>query len=97
MSATGKSTRSLERRIRRWTGQNQRALAFYAQVEELHKRIVRNGSSDLAGIAQEAGYADQSHMGRAVKRLTGFSPERLNQLIDSHESFWCYRLLGERF
>lgn len=97
LSAPGSSVRSLERRIRRWTGQNQRALAFYAQVEELHKRIVRNGSSDLAGIAQEAGYADQSHMGRAVKRLTGFSPERLNRLIDSHESFWCYRLLGERF
>ena len=97
LSASGKSARSLERRIRRWTGQNQRSLAFYAQVEELHKRIVRNGSSDLAGIAHEAGYADQSHMGRAVKRLTGFSPERLNRLIDSHESFWCYRLLGERF
>ena len=45
----------------------------------------------------EGGFADQSHMGRAVRRATGFSPARLNRMIESEESFWCYRLLGQRF
>ena len=48
-------------------------------------------------LAGDAGYSDQSHMGRAVRRATGFSPARLNRMIESEESFWCYRLLGQRF
>lgn len=96
-SAPGASVRTIERRISRWTGQNRQALGFYAQAEALHESLERQGGGDLAGLAQDTGYADQSHMGRAVKRISGFSPARLNALIASHESFWCYRLLGERF
>lgn len=96
LSSKGQSLRSFERRLKRLSGQTQSRLAFYSQFEELH-RVSRRGQAPLSQIALDAGYADQSHMGRAVRRATGLSPARLNEAIASEEAFWCYRLLGERF
>jgi hypothetical protein len=39
--------------------------------------------------------SDQSHMGREIRRLTGLSPGKLNQLMATHETFWFYRLLDK--
>ena len=72
-------------------------LGFYAAFENLHRLSVERPDEPLAMLAGDAGYSDQSHMGRAVRRATGFSPARLNRMIESEESFWCYRLLGQRF
>ena len=97
LSGPGRSLRATERRLRRWTGQSRQSLAFFSSIENLHALATRDPGIAPAALAQDAGYADQSHMGRAVRRATGFSPARLNRLIESHPSFWCYRLLGERF
>jgi AraC-like DNA-binding protein len=51
----------------------------------------------LAQLAADAGFADQSHMTRHVRRETGFTPEQLRELIETDETFWCYRLVAERF
>ena len=95
-SGPGQSVRAAERRLRRWTGRSRQSLDFHARVENLH-RLVTTRPAPLAQLAHDAGYADQSHMGRAVKRATGFSPAEINRRIAQDESFWCYRLLGERF
>ncbi|WP_299293768.1 helix-turn-helix domain-containing protein [uncultured Tateyamaria sp.] len=97
LSGTGQSLRSAERRFRRWTGQTRQGVDLFAKVEDLYARRVEDPSAPLAELAADAGFSDQSHMGRAVKRVTGFSPARLNQLIETEEAFWCYRLMGERF
>lgn len=97
LSKPGRSMRSLERRIKRASGQTQRSLDFYASFENLHRITVQQPDASNAEIAIDAGYADQSHMGRIVRRATGFSPSRLNQAIETKEAFWSYRLLGERF
>ncbi|MDE3176278.1 MAG: AraC family transcriptional regulator [Pseudomonadota bacterium] len=97
VSGPGRSLRAWQRRLRHWTGLDGRSLAFHARLEELHALVKRNGTSPPADVALDAGFADQSHMGRAVRRATGFSPVRLNALIKTHPAFWCYRLLGERF
>lgn len=97
MTAPGKSVRTIERRLRRWTGRTMQQLDHYSAMEDLHRRVAEDPDMRLADLAIDAGFADQSHMGRAVRRSTGFSPARLNQLIQTHEAFWCYRLLGERF
>jgi AraC-like DNA-binding protein len=97
LTGAGRSLRSIERKIKRFSGQTQRSLAFYASFEQLHEHSRRAAEQTLAGIAVEAGYSDQSHMGRAVRRATGLSPARLNKAIETEEAFWCYRLLGERF
>lgn len=97
MSARGRSLRAFERRLKRLSGHTRRTLTFHASFENLHRVARRRAGEPLAEIAAEAGYSDQSHMGRAVRRATGFSPAYLNQAIETEEAFWCYRLLGERF
>lgn len=96
-TGAGRSLRSTQRRLRRWTGLNRQTLEFFAKVEDVHRLICAEPSATPADLAAEAGFADQSHMGRSLKRATGFSPVDLNQKIATEESFWCYRLLGERF
>lgn len=97
LTGSGRSLRSVERRMQRFTGQTRRTLEFFSAIETLQGILHRNTGTPLAEIAHEAGYADQSHMGRAVRRATGFSPARLNRAIQHDEPFWCYRLLGEMF
>lgn len=96
-STAGKSLRTMERRIKQWTGVSQQQISHYASIEILHDIMINNPDVSLAELALTSGYSDQSHMGRQVKRLTGFSPAKINHLIQTAESFWCYRLLGERF
>ena len=97
ISRRGASIRSFTRQLKRLSGHSKQTLAFYAAFENLHRIRIESGNASLAEIAADAGYADQSHMGRAVRRATGFSPAELNRAIDTQEAFWCYRLLGERF
>jgi AraC family transcriptional regulator len=37
----------------------------------------------LSDVASRAGYADQSHMSRAVKAVTGLSPQRLRRILQT--------------
>ncbi|WP_162946676.1 helix-turn-helix domain-containing protein [Ruegeria sp. EL01] len=97
LSSAGQSMRTFERYIRRWTGQSRQQIEFAVAMDALHHRKTANPQLPLADLASDAGYADQSHMGRAVRRSTGFSPARLNKMIETEEPFWCYRLLRERF
>ncbi len=97
LSGSGQSLRSIERRVKRLTGSTRQTLEFFANIETLQATVSDSSDRSLADIALAAGYSDQSHMGRAVRRATGFSPARLNRAIETEEAFWCYRLLGERF
>ena len=97
LSGTGRSLRSIERRLNRLTGQSKQAIDFFAKIEDLHARLAADPDASLADMAAAADFSDQSHMGRTVKRVTGFSPKQLNQMIATEEAFWCYRLLGARF
>lgn len=94
LGGAGKSLRQSQRQLRRLTGQNARALDLYAKVEALGA-LRCEAPTPLAELAVAAGFADQSHMGRAVRRVTGLSPGALNRAIASEEAFWAYRLLGE--
>lgn len=98
-SGLGRSIRQMERRIRAWTGQTQRELQPLIQIERLYFNALearKKGKVDWAGMADEAGFADQSHMGRQLRRLTGFPPAQIMRLIDEEEAFWPYRVLAER-
>lgn len=93
VSDTGRSVRQAQRRLKALTGHNRRALDLYAQVEDLW-RLSRDSDAPLAQVALDGGFADQSHMGRAVRRVTGYSPRALTRAIEEDEAFWAYRLLG---
>jgi len=66
------SRRQLERDFRRFVGTSPRHLAQVARVQHV-SRMARSGAS-LAHIAADAGFADQAHMSRVVREMTGLTP-----------------------
>ncbi|WP_293447175.1 helix-turn-helix domain-containing protein [Planktotalea sp.] len=69
----------------------------YSKAEEAFALALKDGTDDMAGIAADVGYSDQSHMGRQVRAQTGFTPTELMRGLESDEAFWSYRLMGERY
>jgi AraC-like DNA-binding protein len=96
-SAPGRSLRQFERRIKRWTGQPLRQLKGISRTEVVFFEVLaaqQRGAVDWADVAVLGGFADQSHLCRETRRVTGFSPEELRQRMQEEESFWVYRLWG---
>lgn len=94
-SAPGRSLRQLERRIKAWAGVPMRELRAVSRVETAFYAAAAAEARpgfNWADIAAEADYADQSHLCREVRRLTGFSPEELRRRMSEEEAFWAYRL-----
>jgi AraC-like DNA-binding protein len=75
----GVSERSLRRMVAHEVGggpkQLQRVLRFQRFLRRLES--VAFGQTSLAVVAAELGYADQSHLGRECRRLSGSSPASL--------------------
>lgn len=94
-SAAGRSLRQLERRIKAWAGLPLRELRAVSRAESAFYAVAAAEAKpgfNWADIAAEADYADQSHLCRETRRLTGFSPEELRRRIQAEEAFWAYRL-----
>lgn len=96
-SGLGRSLRQIERRIKQWTGRPLRELRGLSRSENAFYDAVlalRAGQVDWSEVANNSGYADQSHLCRQTRAVTGFPPEELRRRIFSDETFWVYRLWG---
>jgi AraC-like DNA-binding protein len=71
------SRRQLERDFAHWVGTSPRHLAQVARLQTV-SRHARSGAG-LADVAAASGYADQAHMTRAVRQLTGLTPRHFVQ------------------
>lgn len=91
----GTGLRQMQRQFRRWAGQSQRELQLYVRAERAFALVQQQAQPVWSDVALQAGYSDQSHFGREVKRVSGFSPAQFAQRMQSDEAFWMYRLLGE--
>lgn len=94
-SAAGRSLRQLERRIKAWAGVPMRELRAVSRAESAFYAVAAAEGGEgvnWAEIAAGNDYADQSHLCRETRRLTGFSPEDLRRRIATEEAFWAYRL-----
>jgi len=69
----GLSERQLRRRFRAAVGYGPKTLQRVLRL----RRFLRGDRADLGRAALDAGYADQSHLTRECRRLTGLSPARL--------------------
>jgi AraC-like DNA-binding protein len=99
-SGSGRSTRQIARRIKSWTGVSERDLRGIGHAEHLYAKLleaIQTGGVDWAELAAAAGFADQAHMIRQMRRSSGFTPEQLRQRAGSDEAFWGYRLLSQYF
>ena len=66
------STRSVERHFTHSTGMSPRRVRQIARAREAVGRL-QHGTG-IADVAHALGYADQSHLTRDLKRLTGYTP-----------------------
>jgi AraC-like DNA-binding protein len=78
------SRRQLERNFAHWIGTSPRHLAQVARLQSV-SRHARSGGG-LADVAAASGYADQAHMTRAVRQLTGLTPR---QFVQSMRAPWA--------
>jgi AraC-like DNA-binding protein len=96
MSGLGRSMRQMERRVRAWCGLPMRSLQGLSRAEASFllglQAVQAEGELNWAALAAEAGYADQSHLCRESRRVTGFSPAELLRLMQEDERFWVYRV-----
>lgn len=96
-SGLGRSLRQMERRIKQWTGMPLRELKGLGKLERAFFETLvamETGTDKWSDVAEEAGYADQSHLCRQTRRLTGFAPDDLRRRIAEDEGFWAYRVWG---
>jgi len=94
-STAGRSLRQMERRIKRWAGLSLREAKALSRAERafvLGMAAHRAGPVNWAEMAGDLGYADQSHLCRVTRRITGYAPEELRRLVDTDERMWAYRL-----
>ncbi|MFC0679792.1 helix-turn-helix domain-containing protein [Lysobacter korlensis] len=88
--------RRLQRRVRATTGQSRRDLQLYVRAEHAFRAVAQlhpEGPVAWSTIAHETGFSDQSHLGREVRRISGYSPARLRRTMETDEAFWFYRLI----
>jgi AraC-like DNA-binding protein len=94
-SGWGRSARQLERRLRAWAGQPMRSLRLFRRGEKTLMSIrhaTHGGAVNWAEQADQNGYADQAHLCRDTKRMTGQSPGELHRALPHDESLWGYRV-----
>lgn len=90
----GQSERQVDRRIKAWTGQPLRQLRGIGRAEDSLLRARQALAADAlkwADVAADAGYADQAHLSREFRRITGLRPGELPSHL-AHESYWMYRV-----
>jgi AraC-like DNA-binding protein len=90
------SPRHVERRIKSFSGRSLREWQSIVRTEGLffaaRDRHDTGQPFDWAAMALDEGFADQAHMTRAVRRITGFTPGEFARRFAEDESFWMYRL-----
>ncbi|NDY93150.1 AraC family transcriptional regulator [Ideonella sp. TBM-1] len=92
----GRSPRQVERRLKEWTGRSLRDWQALVRTEGLffaaRDRQAQGLPFDWAGLAQDEGFADQAHLVRSARRITGFAPGEFARRFVEDESFWIVRL-----
>lgn len=94
-SGWGRSVRSLERRIKAWLGLSMRSARRLHRAEQtfvFNRDKALAGQMDWAESALRGGYADQAHLCRETREVTGHSPTELVRKAQQDEGFWIYRI-----
>jgi len=67
-----------------------------AAFNELNARLEASQDVSLADIAAQVGYADQAHLSRECKLVTGRTPGEFLRELEEEESAWIYRASKSR-
>ena len=73
-AAAHATVRTLERKFRQSSGHTVKDVSALMRFEQVRNRLWHYPNTNLAGLAYELGYADQSHLSREFKRYSGTTP-----------------------
>ena len=73
-AAAHATVRTLERNFKSAAGYSVKDVSGLMRFEQVRNHLWLNPDSNLAGLAHELGYADQSHLSREFKRYSGATP-----------------------
>jgi AraC-like DNA-binding protein len=93
--AAHRSDRHRERRIRDSAGQPLRRLRRLQRLERSFlaaRAQLQAGTLSWAGIAADGGFADQAHLSREMREITGDSPRDWARKLEDDEGYWAYRI-----
>ena len=72
--AANATVRTLERKFRQSSGHTIKDISGLMRFEQVRNRLWLEPGTNLAGLATELGYTDQSHLSREFKRYSGTTP-----------------------
>lgn len=73
-AAAHATVRTLERNFKQSSGYSVKDVSGLMHFEQVRNRLWMYPDSNLAGLAHELGYTDQSHLSREFKRYSGTTP-----------------------
>jgi AraC-like DNA-binding protein len=73
-AAAHATVRTLERKFRQSSGHTVKDVSGLMRFEQVRNRLWLYPDSNIAGLAHELGYTDQSHLSREFKRYSGTTP-----------------------
>ncbi|AYL97800.1 AraC family transcriptional regulator [Mucilaginibacter celer] len=68
------TVRTLERNFKQSSGHTVKDVSALMRFEQVRNRLWHSPEVNLAGLAHELGYTDQSHLSREFKRFSGTTP-----------------------
>ena len=73
-AAAHATVRTLERKFKQSSGHTVKDVSGVIRFEQVRNRLWLYPDSNIAGLAHELGFADQSHLSREFKRYSGSTP-----------------------
>lgn len=73
-AASHATVRTLERKFKQSSGHTVKDVSGLMRFEQARNRLWHQPQTNLAALAQELGYTDQSHLSREFKRYSGSTP-----------------------
>lgn len=73
-SAAHATVRTLERNFKQSSGHSVKDVSGLMRFEQVRNHLWHFPDANIAGLAQELGYTDQSHLSREFKRYSGTTP-----------------------
>ena len=73
-AAAHATVRTLERKFKQSSGYSVKDVSGLMRFEQVRNQLWLHPNSNLAGLAQELGYTDQSHLSKEFKRYSGTTP-----------------------
>lgn len=73
-AAAHATVRTLERNFKQSSGHSVKDVSGLMRFEQVRNQLLTDPNTNIAGLAHELGYTDQSHLSREFKRYSGTTP-----------------------